>query len=437
MSTTIEGLDPASAFLLDEPAETEARMEPEPDPADERAGALDALRDANFARFWVAFTLSMTGSWVRITALGVLAYDLTGDAFMLGVLSFAASVPKLVVGPIAGAVMDRVDRRRVIVLTQALTFVTAGVLSILVFAGKAEFWHLLVAAAVMGIASGFDWPARLSLVPSIVPRRTMHSAIALNMAGFNGARIIGPTLAGWLIAGIGIGICFVVTSVAVIPMMLAVMTLTIVRPHLTEGVPTEPAMVMLREGYRYIWREPTIRGLLSVDIVPIALGMSYSTMAPAIARDVLHLPEGGLGWLLGMVGAGSLLGSFTVAMLARSPNRGKIVIAAVMAFGLGVIGFGLSSSPWLSFPLAFGIGLAWSLYSTLGDTLVQTNVDESYRGRVVSVQTMFWGLSPIGGLLAGAMASLLDVQWAVAINGVLILLYVPYLWFRTPVRYLS
>jgi MFS family permease len=432
MSATIDTLDPELALIPDEEAVPGAPVEP-----DDRAGALDALRNRSFARFWIAFTLSMTGSWVRITALGVLAYDLTGDAFKLGLLSFCASVPELVVGPVAGAVLDRVDRRRVIVLTQLLALVTASTLSVLIFTDQVVFWHLLVAAAVIGVSTGFDWPARLALVPSLVTRREMHSAIALNMAGFNGARIIGPTIAGWLIAAIGIGICFAFTSVAVIPMILVVTTLTIARPNLMDRSNLEPPLTMLREGYRYIWQTPVIRGLLSVDIIPIALGMSYSTMAPAIARDVLDLPEGGLGWLLGMVGAGSLLGSFVVAFLARSRHRGRIVIAAVMAFGLGVIGFGLSSSIWISFPIAFGIGLAWSLYSTLGDTLVQTNVDESYRGRVVSVQSMFWGLSPIGGLLAGTLASWLDVQLAVAINGLLILLYAPYLWFRTPVRHLA
>lgn len=402
----------------------------------DRSGPLEALRDRNFAKFWATFTLSMTGTWVRITAMGVLVYDLTGDPFKLGLMSFAQAVPELVAGPIAGAYLDRVDRRKVIVATQLLALAATALLTVIVYAGTVEFWHLLAIGALLGLVAGFDWPARLALVPSLVPRRELQSAIALNMAGFNGARIIGPTIAGWTIAGLGIAACFAFTTIAIVPMLLIVMTLTVVRPRIAPVADAAKPMIMLKEGYRYIWRTPRIRGLLSVDIVPIALGMSYSTMAPAIAQDVLHLPDGGLGWLLGTVGVGSLLGTIAVALLSGSRHRGMIVIAAVAAFGMTVAIFGLSSNPWVSFPVAFFIGMVWAIYSTMGDTLVQTNVDEDYRGRVVSVQSMLWGLTPIGGLLAGVLASLIDVQWAVAINGALILCYVPYLWLCTPVRHL-
>jgi MFS family permease len=417
---------------LNEPAPGESAFHPDLEP--ERTGPLGALRNSSFTRFWVTFTLSMTGIWVRITAMGVLVYDLTGDPFKLGLMGFAQAVPELIAGPIAGAYLDRVDRRKVIVVTQVTALLASAALTLLVFTETVQFWHLLAIGALLGLVSGFDWPARLALVPSLVQRRELQSAIALNMAGFNGARIIGPTIAGWIIAGVGIAACFLFTTIAILPLLLIVMTLTVVRSHLTPAADAAGPLVMLKEGYRYIWRTPTMRGLLSVDIVPIALGMSYSTMAPAIAQDVLHLPEGGLGWLLGTVGAGSLTGTITVAFLTGAHQRGRLVIIGVAAFGVAVAMFGLSSNPWLSFPVAFFIGMVWSLYSTMADTLVQTNVDESYRGRVVSVQSMLWGLTPIGGLLAGYLATLIDVQWAVAINGLLILCYVPYLWFRTPVR---
>jgi MFS family permease len=403
---------------------------------DDRSGPMEALKNSNYVRFWSTFTISMTGAWVRITAMGVLVYDLTGDPFKLGLMSFAQAVPELIAGPIAGAYLDRVDRRKVIVATQLLALVATALLTVLVFAETVEFWHLLTIGALLGLVAGFDWPARLALVPSLVPRRELQSAIALNMAGFNGARIIGPTIAGWTIAGLGVAACFAFTTIAILPMLLIVMTLTVVRPRVAHAADAAKPLTMLKEGYRYIWRTPRIRGLLSVDIIPIALGMSYSTMAPAIAQDVLDLPDGGLGWLLGAVGVGSLIGTIAVALLAGARHRGKIVIAAVAAFGVMVAAFGISSHPWISFPVAFLIGMVWAIYSTMGDTLVQTNVDEDYRGRVVSVQSMLWGLTPIGGLLAGFLATLINVQWAVAINGILILGYVPYLWWWTPVRHL-
>lgn len=432
--------------MVSSPGAIEAEVEPradtgllagEPrDPRDglERVGALGALRNSNYARYWSTLSVSMTGTWVRITAMGVLVYELTGDPFKLGLISFAQAAPELVAGPIAGAYLDRVDRRRVLVGVQIVQIAMTVLIAALIMTGAIQFWHLMVIAIVVGTATGFDWPARSSLAPTLVRPAELQSAVALNAAAFNGSRVIGPTIAGWVIGGLGLASCFVFTSIAAVPFLLIVMSLTIVRPQVSAAAHDEGAFTTLIEGYRYIWRTPDIRGLLSVDIVPISLGMSYATMAPAIAKDVLGLPEGGLGWLLAAGGAGALTGTLLVAVFSNARRRGRLVIIGAALFGTMLIVFGLSGSVWISFPAILILGLFFAFYSTLSDTLVQTNVDEAYRGRVVAVQTMLWGLTPIGGLLAGVMASLIDVQWAVAINGMLILAYLPFLWFLTPVR---
>lgn len=406
------------------------------DPRDglERVGALGALRNSNYARYWSTLLVSMTGTWVRITAMGVLVYELTGDPFRLGLISFAQAAPELVAGPVAGAYLDRVDRRRVLVAVQIVQIAMTVLIAALILTDAIRFWHLMGIAVIVGTATGFDWPARSSLAPTLVQPAELQSAVALNAAAFNGSRVIGPTIAGWVIGGLGVASCFVFTSVAAVPFLLIVMSLTIVRPHIAAAAHDEGAFTTLIEGYRYIWRTPEIRGLLSVDIVPISLGMSYATMAPAIAKDVLALPEGGLGWLLAAGGVGALTGTLLVAVFSNARHRGRMVIIGAALFGTMLILFGLSGSVWISFPAILILGLFFAFYSTLSDTLVQTNVDEAYRGRVVAVQTMLWGLTPIGGLLAGTMASLIDVQWAVAINGMLILAYLPFLWFLTPVR---
>ena len=406
------------------------------DPRDglERVGALGALKNRDFARYWSTLCLSMTGSWVRITAMGVLVYEITGDPFKLGLIGFAQAAPELFVGPVAGAYLDRVDRRKVLVVVQALAIAMMILVTTLIVTDAIAFWHLMTVAIVIGTITGFDWPARMALSPTLVDRSQLQSAVALSAAAFNGSRVIGPTIAGWLIGGFGLAACFAFTGLAAVPFMLILMTLTIVRRAPAHGATDESPFRSLIEGYKYIWRTPAIRGLLSVDIVPIALGMSYATMAPAIAKDVLHLPDGGLGWLLGAAGVGALSGTMLVAILHGIRHRGRIVVLAIAGFGIVLIVFGLSGSAWLSFPAIAALGLVFAGYSTLNDTLVQTNIDEGYRGRVVAVQTMLWGLTPIGGLLAGYLASRFNVQWAVAINGMLVLAYVPYLWFRTPVR---
>jgi len=440
MSSNLENLIDNEAAAIAIEMQDEGPREPAEPERQERRGAFSALEVPSFARYWTTLCLSMTGTWVRITAMGVLVYDLTGDPFKLGLISFAQAAPELIVGPIAGAYLDRVDRRKVLVAIQLIFMSMMLLITTLIVTDTIAFWHLMVIAVVIGTTTGFDWPARLALAPTLVDRSRLQSAVAINAAAFNGARVLGPTLGGWMIGAAGLAFCFGFTAISALPFALILLTLTTIRRPTTVDAPehgTKSPFKTLMEGYKYIWRTPDIRGLLSVDIVPIALGMSYSTMAPAIAKDVLLLPEGGLGWLLAANGVGSLVGTLVVAFFSGVRGRGRLVIFGIGAFGLMQVVFGLSGTIWISMPAILMLGLVNSTYGTLNDTLVQTNIDESFRGRIVAVQTMLWGLTPIGGLLAGVLAGMFNVQWAVAINGMLVLLYVPYLWLRTPVRHVQ
>jgi MFS family permease len=406
-------------------------IEPDRTPP-EPTGGFDALRDRNFARYWVTLLISLTGTWVRITALGYLVYEITGDPFKLAMINVAAAGPQFVGNLIAGNILDHVDRRRVLVGVQVTYMAMMALLVALVVTEIVAYWHLIVISIVTGIAVGFDWPARLSLVPSLVHARTLPSAIALNASAFNSARILGPTLGGWLIATVGLAACFGFTLGAAVPYAIILLGLTLVRPQVqrARGNP----LAMMREGYGYIWRHARIRSLMSVEIVPIAIGMSYVTLAPAVASDILDVGSRGLGYMLAAVGAGSLTGSVLVAALARLRHRGKVVIVAVGVFGTLSIVYALSSSIALTLPIMFMMGLTTALYSTIKETLIQTLVDDGYRGRVMATNSIFWSFSPIGAVLAGTMAAVLGLQIALAINGALVLLYAPLLWFATPVR---
>ncbi len=413
---------------------------PEPGlPERERAdgGALGALKVSLYARFWSGLTLSLTGVWVRITAMGYLVYDLTEDEFRLGMISFAQAAPVLVTGFIAGAILDRVDRRHVLLSVQAINILAMILVTWLVATGRIEYWHLVVVAIVVGSASGFDWPARLSIVPSLVPRERLQSAVALNSASFNASRILGPTIAGSLIGVFGLAACFGFTAAAFVPFAIVVLSMGSIKAIQKAGTVRQSGLATILEGYRYIWRSHRIRGLLSVDIVPLALGIAYFTMAPAIARDVLGLGSRGLGLLLAANGVGALTGTLTVAMLAGIRNRGRIVVIGVGCFAVCLIAFALSTNVILSFVLILLLGLCTSTYATFNDTLVQLTVDDGYRGRVMSVYTMLWGLTPIGGLQVGWLSRHIGVQQALAMNGVIILCYMAFLWFKTPVRHID
>ena len=383
-------------------------------------------------------TLSLTGGWVRMTAMGVLVYDLTGDPFSLGLMGFAQAAPQLVGAPVAGIVVDQVDRRKVLIGVQTVTVILMSLVTLLVATGYVQFWHLLLIGALLGVNTAFDWPGRLSILPALIPREQLPNAVALNATAFNGARVLGPTIAGWLIGGAGLVFSFGFTVVAAIPYALILATLTLNRaPISTATSTTQRPLANIIAGYAYVWNHQVLRGLLSVNLIPIAIGMSYVTMAPAVASDVLGLGEGGLGWLLAANGIGALTGTLLVAALASISNRGRFIIVGVGLFGVLLIGFAMSTSLWFTLPLILVMGLVISFYSTFTDTLIQTNVDDVYRGRVMAVLSTMWGLTPVGGLLAGAIASFSSVQFALAVNGLLVLAYAPVLWFKTPVREIS
>lgn len=402
-----------------------------------RTGALSAFGSRPFAWFWPSLALSLTGVWIRITALGYLVYDLTDDEFLLGLVSFANAAPVLLASPIAGAIIDRLDRRRVMQAVQTVQGTSIFVLALLVATDRIAIWQVLVIAAIVGFASGFDWPARLATVPLLVDRNQLRSAVALTAAAFNGSRIVGPAIGGVLAGVVGIAACFFLNAALYLPLILVLAFVPLrSRPDPVETTSSnakERARADLAAGYRYIWRTPTIRGLLSVDIVPLAFGIAYFTLAPAVAKDVLGLGERGLGVLLACNGIGSLTGTIGVAFMSGVRRRGRIIVCGVGAFGFTIVLYALSSNVVLSCALILLLGFIASTYATFNDTLVQTLVDDAYRGRVLSVYSMLWGLTPIGGLIGGAMAEVVGVQTALVINGCFVLLYVPVLIRFTPV----
>lgn len=414
--------------MTTESAQTSDLLEPRP-------GAFEALKNRFFARYVSSVSFSLIGMWVRITAMGYLVYDLTEDPFKLGLIGVVQGVPQLVFGPLAGAYLDRLDRRKVLMAVQIILLLLMMLLSTLVWTETVTFGWLVAISVVVGACASFDWPARLSILPLLVSRRELPSAVAIHAAAFNGARVIGPALAGWLIALVGMGGSFFISGIANTPFLLLLFgmaTLVPTAPAKSEAM--EKPFKSLMDGYRYIWRNVEIRTMIGNDLFPIIIGMSYMTMTPAIAKDVLDLGPEGLGILMTSAGVGSLAGTLLVTRLNSMRGRGKIVLYGMAAFAALIMVYGLSSRFWLSL-LAIGlVGFGYAIASTMNDTLIQLNVEERYRGRVMAAYSTIWGLSPAGGLIAGVMAEIVGLQWAVAMNGAIVLLYVVFLWFCTPMR---
>lgn len=430
------GKGPGVGTLIDTANTGQATREPSSLPPREyiEPGAFAALKIRFFATYLATLSLSMSGMWVRVTAMGFLVYDLTDDPFKLGLIAFTQSAPQLIMAPVAGAYLDRLDRRKVLLTIQAVLITTMLAITALIFTDHITYGWLMVAAVVVGCCAAFDWPARLTLVPRLVDRPRLPSAVALNAATFNGAKVLGPTIAGWLIAATSVGFAFGYTALAPIPYVLVILSMAAMPPDRTGDQRNERPFASLMDGYRYAWRHPQLRTMLSVDVVPIMLGMSYIAMAPAVARDVLDSESKGLGYLLTANGIGSLLGTVLVAHLAHRRNRGRIVLIAGASFATFLMAFALSDIMALSLALICLLGFCYATESTMNDTLIQTHVDDAYRGRVYAIYSTFWGLSPAGGLLAGLLATWIGVQWSLAINGLLVLAYMVYLALRTPLR---
>lgn len=388
----------------------------------EPRGTRHALRNPQFLRFWIAITLALTGLWVRITVQGYLVYEMTDDKFLLGLVGFLSALPVLLLSPIVGVVVDRFERRKVLLATQAFMASTLFTLATLDALGVLAVYQILIIATLAGAASAFDWPARLSLVPNMVSREELQSAVAFNSASFNGARIAGPAIGGFLIGIIGTAACFYLSAFAFLPSMVVLMTLTIDRVN-SSGTPESPIQNLL-SGYRYIWNFPTLRSLLSVDLVPVMFGMSFFALLPALSRDVYGQGSQGLGLLYSADGAGAFAGVMIVASMTGLRRRGTLVLVFVTLFALFEILFALAPNLWIGMVLIFVLGATSALYATLADTLMQTIIDDRFRGRVMAVYSTFWGLTPVGYLQAGLIASIWGTQTAIFVNGCIVLIYV-------------
>ena len=369
------------------------------------------MKNAFYAKYVSSVALSLFGMWVRITAMGYLVYEITEDPFLLGVIGVVQGAPQLVFGPLAGAYLDRWDRRKVLMGVQLVMLTMMMLVTWLVWTDRVTFGWLVAISIVVGASASFDWPARLSIIPMLVSRRELPSAVAINSAAFNGARVIGPAIAGWLIAAFGMAGSFFLSGAATVPFLILLigMAATVPTAPPKRTGPAESPFKTLMEGYKYIWHTVEIRTMIGIDLFPIIIGMSYISMTPAIARDVLGQGPEGLGWLLTCAGVGSPIGTLIVTRLNSWPNRGRIVLVAVMLFAVMIMFYGLSSSFYLSLVAITLVGLGYGTSSTLNDTLIQLNVDEVFRGRVMAAYSTIWGLSPAGGLLAGWMANIVGL----------------------------
>jgi len=364
-----------------------------------------ALRYRNYRLFFMGQGISLIGTWMQRMALQWFVYNWTHSPWLLGALDFSSQIPAFLMAPWAGLAADRFPRHRLVVITQTLAMVQAGVLATLVLTGHVQVWHLFGLAIFLGIINGFDIPLRQSFVVEMVDDRAdLPNAIALNSSVFNAARLVGPSVAGFILEWTSAGFCFLLNAVSYIAVIWALLVMKITR----QAPPQGRAMGLrgLHEGWTYVWGFKTIPYLLlNLSLVSIA-GTPYMTLMPVFAKHVLGGGPQTLGFLVASVGVGALVGAFFLASRKNIRGLGKLMAAAMGLYSLGLLAF--SHARWL--PLSMFImlftGLGMMVLMAGTNTLLQTLVDEDKRGRVMALYTMaFMGSAPLGSLWAGAAAT--------------------------------
>ncbi|MGA7833290.1 MAG: MFS transporter [Terracidiphilus sp.] len=388
-----------------------------------------ALRHRNFRLFFGGQSISLIGTWMTRVATGWLVYRLTGSALLLGTISFAGQIPTFLLAPFAGVWVDRLDRRQVLVWTQTLSMVQSLLLAALTLTGHITIPWLLVMSVLQGCVNAFDMPGRQSFMVMMVDdRRDLQNAIAINSSMVNVARLIGPSLAGMLIAVSSEGWCFLIDGVSYIAVIISLLLMRLHGPAIERKAAS--TLTELKAGWSYVSEFLPIRTILLLFAVISLMGMPFVVLMPIFAKVVLHGGPHTLGFLMGAMGLGALVSALSLA--ARRNVRGLVRMISISAavFGAGLIGFGLSRWFWPSMITVFIAGMGMMQGMAASNTVIQTLVTDDKRGRVMSYYTMaFMGMAPFGSLLAGTMAHRYGAPMTVIVNGAVVL--VSAAWFAT------
>ena len=381
---------------------------------------LRAFAYPNYRLFFGGQIVSLIGSWISMTATSWLVYRLTGSAMALGVVGFAGQFPGFVMGPFAGAFLDRWDRHRVLVATQTLSMLQSFALAILTFTGHITVPAIVLLNAVQGLVNAFDIPARQAFLPTMISDRDdLANAIAMNSSMFNAARLIGPSVAGFMIATAGEAWCFLADGISYIAVIIALLAMKGVR-RLHPATAHAGFMEHLFEGWRYVLEFRPIRSLI-LQLAWLCLAvMPFSVLMPVFADEILGGGPHTLGLLMGATGLGAMSGALWLTTRKSVVGLGRAILVNTIVFGAGLMGFALSRWLWVSlvFMTIAGFGMMVQMAST--NTVIQTIVDEEKRGRVMSFYTMaFLGTAPFGSLLAGWLSTRIGAQQTVFLSGVL------------------
>jgi MFS family permease len=374
------------------------------------------LRHRNFQLFFSGQLVSLIGTWMQSVAQAWLVYRITHSSLLLGSVSFAGQFPVFLAAPLGGIVADRYNRQRVVIGTQVASMLLALVLAVLTWTNKITVPEIFWLAALLGVVNAFDIPGRQSFLVEMVGKDDLINAIALNSSMFNGARIIGPAIAGLLVAKIGEGWCFFANAVSYIAVIIGLFMMRVPpREHRPQGSPIAHVI----EGFRFVQKTAPIRAILLLLGLVSLVAMPYTVLMPIFADKILHGGARGLGILMGATGVGALFGALTLATRTGVSGLGRWITFSCAGFGITLVAFALSRDFWLSTAVLVPVGFCMMLQMSSSNTLIQAMVPDHLRGRVMSVYSMmFMGMAPFGALMGGVVADRLSAPVAVGMGAV-------------------
>lgn len=396
-----------------------------------RLQTFSSLRHLDFRYLCTGTFMMSAGQWIQQVTLGWLVYDMTRNSMLLGALNGLRALPFLVTGPMAGVAADRMDRKKLLLRTQWILIVTAILMGGLVASGFLKVWHIFLFTLITGTAWTFTEPVRQSMIPSVVPKKELANAIALNSGGFNLMKVVGPALGGAMIALFGAGGNFFVQAIAYIGVLFMIYWMHV--PPTPDEARRSSALANLKEGFAYVWSTPAVLALMTLAYVPRIFAVPYQTLMPVFQKDVLKVGPEGLGLLMAAPGVGALLAVLILASLAnRLRRQGLFLVGSIIILGVFLILF----SQIKSFPLALAVlvmvGVFQLLFMASTNTLLQLIVPDQLRGRVMSLYMLDRGFMPAGALFAGVSAHYIGAPSTVAMMGGIVIVLSLFVAWRVP-----
>jgi len=391
-----------------------------------------AFSHQNYRVYIIGHFISIAGTWLQIVAQGWLVFQLTQSAFLVGLATAINTLPILLFSLFGGVLVDKFPKKKIIILTSIAAMILALILGILTLLNLVTFTHIIIIAFLLGIVDSIDKPGRKSFIIELVGKNDLGSAIALNASIYNAARVVGPALAGILIATVGPGVAFIINSFS---FLMVALILTLLKPYPTAAPVAMGTFSAIKEGLNYSWNHHSIRNMMSLVAVVSIFGWSYITILPVISERVLHLDVGGLGYLYSASGLGATLGALLVSALITRIAPALFIWSGSFLLSVSIFLFTLGSSFAISLFLLFLSGLGITLLFSTLNTLIQNHVDDSLRGRVMSIYTlMLNGTSPIGSFQIGWLSENFGSQLALQIGALMILVFSLFFFFSPSLK---